>query len=106
MYDTEGGWLHLSTEELVAGAVRAQAQQWPGVKLKVGKPDLAEDAERLQAVRAAVGPRMHIMVDANQSMSYAQAMRWAHMLEDYSVFWFEEPLPAARRRRNFSIGNI
>ena len=94
MYDTEGGWLHLSTEELVAGAVSAQEQGWPGVKLKVGKPDLAEDAERLQAVRAAVGPRMHIMVDANQSMSYAQAMRWAHMLEGYGVFWFEEPLPA------------
>jgi L-alanine-DL-glutamate epimerase-like enolase superfamily enzyme len=94
LYDTEGGWLHLGTEELIAGAVRAQDQGWPGVKLKVGKPDLSEDAERLQAVRAAVGPRMHIMVDANQSMTYPRAKRWAHMLEQYDVFWFEEPLPA------------
>jgi L-alanine-DL-glutamate epimerase-like enolase superfamily enzyme len=94
LYDTEGGWLHLSTEQLVDGAVLAQAQGWPGVKLKVGKPDLCEDAERLQAVRSAVGPSMHIMVDANQSMTCAQAKRWAHMLERHDVFWFEEPLPA------------
>ncbi|MGH2346882.1 MAG: mandelate racemase/muconate lactonizing enzyme family protein, partial [Chloroflexota bacterium] len=56
LYDTEGGWLHLSTEQLVAGALHSKAQGWPGVKLKVGKPHLAEDAERLAAVRAAVGP--------------------------------------------------
>ncbi|MGH2389380.1 MAG: enolase C-terminal domain-like protein, partial [Chloroflexota bacterium] len=61
---------------------------------KVGKPHLAEDAERLAAVRAAVGPHMHIMVDANQSMTGAQARRWAHMLEQAGVYWFEEPLPA------------
>jgi L-alanine-DL-glutamate epimerase-like enolase superfamily enzyme len=94
LYDTEGGWLHLSTEELVAGALRSQAQGWPGVKLKVGKPHLAEDAERLAAVRAAVGPRMHIMVDANQSMTFAQAKRWARVLEQADVYWFEEPMPA------------
>ena len=94
LYDTEGGWLHLSTAELVAGAVSAQQQGWSGIKIKVGKPDLSEDAERLQAVRAAIGPRMHIMVDANQSMTCAQAKRWAHMLEQHDVYWFEEPLPA------------
>ena len=94
LYDTEGGWLHLSTEQLVAGAVHSQAQGWPGVKLKVGKPHLAEDGERLAAVRAAIGPRMHIMVDANQSMTVARARRWARMLEQAAVYWFEEPLPA------------
>ena len=94
LYDTEGGWLHLTTEQLVAGAVQSRELGWPGVKLKVGKPHPEEDAERLQAVRAAVGPRTHIMVDANQSMNYPQAKRWAHMLERFDIFWFEEPLPA------------
>ncbi|SCL35137.1 hypothetical protein GA0070624_5177 [Micromonospora rhizosphaerae] len=37
LYDTEGGWLQFSTEELVAGAKASQAAGWPGVKLKVGK---------------------------------------------------------------------
>ena len=33
LYDTEGGWLHLTTEELVAGAVASKKKGWPGVKL-------------------------------------------------------------------------
>ena len=94
LYDTEGGWLQLSTEELVSGAQESKARAWSGVKLKVGKPHAAEDLERLQAVREAVGPEMDIMVDANQSMTYAEARRRARMFEEVDVFWFEEPLPA------------
>jgi L-alanine-DL-glutamate epimerase-like enolase superfamily enzyme len=94
LYDTEGGWLQLSTEELVSGALESKARGWPGVKLKVGKPRAAEDLERLRAVREAVGPEMDIMVDANQSMTYAEARRRARMFEAVDVFWFEEPLPA------------
>lgn len=94
LYDTEGGWLQLSTEELVAGAKAAQAAGWLGVKLKVGKPDPAEDAERIAAVRAAVGDRLDVMVDANQSLTAAEAIRRARLLEPYGLAWFEEPLPA------------
>jgi L-alanine-DL-glutamate epimerase-like enolase superfamily enzyme len=94
LYDTEGGWLHLSTEELVAGARQAIAQGWPGVKMKVGKPSPFEDLERLRAVREAVGPHVHIMVDANQSMTYPEAKRRARLFEEIDLFWFEEPLPA------------
>ena len=94
LYDTEGGWLHLSTEELVAGARRSIAQGWPGVKLKVGKPSPFEALERLRAVREAVGPHVHIMVDANQSLTYPEAKRRARVFEDIDPFWFEEPLPA------------
>jgi L-alanine-DL-glutamate epimerase-like enolase superfamily enzyme len=49
LYDTEGGWLHLSTEELVAGAKAAAATGWGAVKVKIGKPDVGEDLERLCA---------------------------------------------------------
>lgn len=94
LYDTEGGWLHLSAEELVAGARRSVAQGWPGVKLKIGKRDPSEDLERLMAVRTAVGPRIDIMVDANQSLTYPDAKRRARLYEAADLFWFEEPLPA------------
>jgi L-alanine-DL-glutamate epimerase-like enolase superfamily enzyme len=94
LYDTEGGWLHLSTEELVAGARGSAAQGWGGVKLKVGKPDPVEDLERLTAVREAIGSRMDIMVDANQSLSYPDAKRRARLYESVDLFWFEEPMPA------------
>jgi L-alanine-DL-glutamate epimerase-like enolase superfamily enzyme len=94
LYDTEGGWLQLSIDELVAGARASVAKGWPGVKLKVGKPDAAEDIERLAAVRAAIGPRIHLMADANQSMTFAEAKRRARLFEPFDLFWFEEPLPA------------
>jgi L-alanine-DL-glutamate epimerase-like enolase superfamily enzyme len=93
LYDTEGGWLHLSAEELVASAKASQAAGWPGVKLKVGRSPV-EDAARLSAVRAAVGPDLDLMVDANQSQTAADAIRRARLLEASDPYWLEEPLPA------------
>ncbi|MGW4489160.1 mandelate racemase/muconate lactonizing enzyme family protein [Amycolatopsis sp. NPDC004368] len=94
VYDTEGGWLQLTTDELVVNARKAKAAGFRGGKLKVGKPTSAEDAERLAAVRAEVGPGWEIMVDANQSMTAAEAVRRARTYEPLDIAWFEEPLPA------------
>ncbi|WUR84824.1 mandelate racemase/muconate lactonizing enzyme family protein [Streptomyces phaeochromogenes] len=94
VYDTEGGWLHLSAEELVKGALHAQESGWAGVKIKVGRPHPAEDAERLRAVREAVGPSLHIMTDANQSQTASSVLRLVAALEPYDPYWLEEPLPA------------
>lgn len=94
LYDTEGGWLHLSTGELVENAVKARANGWAGVKIKIGKEHPQEDVERVGAVREAVGRHMQLMVDANQSMTLAEARRRARLLEPYDLAWLEEPLPA------------
>jgi L-alanine-DL-glutamate epimerase-like enolase superfamily enzyme len=94
LYDTEGGWLHFSTEELVDQALASKARGMRGVKIKVGKPRGHEDAERLGAVRAAVGPDFDLMIDANQSLTSAEAIRRAAAFEPFDIFWFEEPLPA------------
>jgi L-alanine-DL-glutamate epimerase-like enolase superfamily enzyme len=94
LYDTEGGWLHYDTDELVAQALESQRRGLNGVKIKVGKPRGHEDAARLAAVRDAVGPGMDIMVDANQSLTAAEAIRRAALFEPLDIFWFEEPLPA------------
>lgn len=94
MYDTEGGWLQLSTDDLVTGAKAAAEAGWQGVKVKVGKPTAVEDLERLRAVREAVGPRFALMVDANQSMTCAEAIRRAELFAPLHLGWFEEPLPA------------
>lgn len=94
MYTTEGGWLHIPTEDLVADALDAQAKGFSGSKIKIGRPHLSEDRARLKAVREAVGPGYEIMVDANQSMSRAEATRRARVLEEFDIAWFEEPMPA------------
>ena len=94
MYTTEGGWLHIPTDDLVADAVEAKAAGFSGSKIKIGSPHLSEDRARLAAVREAVGPGYEIMVDANQCFSRAEATRRAQVLEDYGIAWFEEPMPA------------
>lgn len=94
LYTTEGGWLQLSKEALVADAVAMKAASFAGAKLKIGKPDIAEDKARLAAVREAVGDTFLIMVDANQSFSLAEAKRRADMLAEFDIHWFEEPMPA------------
>lgn len=94
LYTTEGGWLHLSVDDLVADAVDAKSQGFSGSKVKIGKKHLSEDRDRLRAVREAVGDEYEIMVDANQGFSLSEAIRRAKMLEEINIGWFEEPLPA------------
>ncbi len=94
MYTTEGGWLHISTDDLVADALAAQAAGFSGSKVKIGRPHLSEDRARLRAMRDAVGPGYEIMVDANQSFTLSEAKRRATVLEELDIAWFEEPLPA------------
>lgn len=93
-YTTEGGWLHLDADDLVKDALDAQAKGFSGSKIKIGKPHISQDRQRLASVREAVGPAYEIMVDANQAFSRAEATRRARMLEEFDIGWFEEPMPA------------
>lgn len=94
LYTTEGGWLHLPPEALVEDALKAREAGFSGSKIKVGRPHVAEDAARLSAVRAALGPGFEIMVDANQAFTISEAIRRARHFEPLDLAWFEEPLPA------------
>jgi L-alanine-DL-glutamate epimerase-like enolase superfamily enzyme len=94
VYDTEGGWLHLSISQLVDNALETKGRGFQGVKIKVGKPHVTEDVKRLAAVRKAIGDSMELMVDANQGFTVAEAVRRARHFEALDLAWFEEPLPA------------
>ena len=94
VYTTEGGWLHLSTDQIVEQTLAAQAAGFQGAKIKVGLPHLSQDVARLKAVREAVGPGFEIMVDANQCFTLSEALRRAPRYAELGIAWFEEPLPA------------
>ncbi|KAM9861676.1 o-succinylbenzoate synthase [Leucobacter sp. BZR 635] len=93
-YDTENGWLHISTDELVAGIVAVKEGGMRAAKVKVGKPTVQGDVERLRAVREAVGDDFEIFVDANQSFTVPEAIRRAAAFAELGIGWLEEPLPA------------
>lgn len=63
-----------------------------GVKIKIGKPNLDEDIKRIAAVRDLIGPDTTFMVDANYSMSVDEALKAAHAMKPYDIYWFEEPI--------------
>ena len=62
-----------------------------GVKIKIGQPTLAEDVERIAAVRDLIGPDTAFMVDANYSLLVDQAIEAARAFEPFDLIWFEEP---------------
>jgi o-succinylbenzoate synthase len=57
-------------------------------KLKVGLPD---DADRVAAVRAAVGPWPAVRVDANGSWSVDEAVHAIRAIEDHDLEFVEQP---------------
>ena len=63
-----------------------------GVKIKVGRKDLAEDVARVRAVRELMGDGITFMVDANYALSVEQAIRAADAFAPYDITWLEEPI--------------
>lgn len=88
------GWLNYGIAELERVCAAAMEQGFRGVKIKVGAPTLAEDARRIEAVRAVIGPDAPLMVDANQVFGFAEALRRGTVYQDLGCYWFEEPLRA------------
>jgi L-alanine-DL-glutamate epimerase-like enolase superfamily enzyme len=88
------GWLNYDDDEVQRVCARAMEQGFRAIKIKVGYPTAEEDARRVETVRAAIGRGAALMVDANQSLSTAEAIRRARLFEELGCAWFEEPLPA------------
>ncbi len=92
-YNTDGGWLSLSLEQVVANCRRfVEEEGYRGVKIKIGLPDPREDLRRVRAVRAAIGPEIKLGVDGNGRWDLPTALRLAPAFADLDLMWFEEPL--------------
>ena len=88
------GWLNYGIDRITEICAQAVGQGFPGVKMKVGAPTLKEDIARVEAVRAAVGDDVDLMVDANQSLSTAEAIRRGRAFQELGCLWWEEPILA------------
>jgi L-alanine-DL-glutamate epimerase-like enolase superfamily enzyme len=89
------GWLNYDDEEVRRICTEAVRQGFTAVKIKVGYPTLAQDIERVQVVRQAIGDDIKLMVDANQSLTTAEAIRRGRAFQNLGCQWWEEPIPAA-----------
>jgi L-alanine-DL-glutamate epimerase-like enolase superfamily enzyme len=88
------GWLNYDDEEVRRICAQAVSQGFRAVKIKVGYPTLAQDLRRIETVREAVGPDVGLMVDANQSLTVAEAIRRGRAFQEMGCTWWEEPIAA------------
>jgi L-alanine-DL-glutamate epimerase-like enolase superfamily enzyme len=90
-----GGFCSYSLERL-----RDQLAGWvedgiPRVKMKISR-EPERDAERLDAVREAIGDLVELYVDLNGAFGAKEALGWAERLRrDWGVSWYEEPVSSA-----------
>lgn len=75
--------------EEMAGYVR---DGFRAVKMKVGRPGLADEEARVRAAREAIGPDVALMLDANNAWSdVPTALQYVRRFEPYDPYWIEEP---------------
>ena len=93
-----------SPQRRVDDVQRMLSEGYKAVKFRFHLADPREDLKVVEAVRAAVGDRIEIMVDANQAgvepghgghrtWGFPTALAVARELERMKVRWLEEPLP-------------
>ncbi len=98
------GELHAPAQR-VEEVLRFREQGFRAVKIRMRHEDIQRDLEVVSSVREAVGNTMEIMVDANQGWrmpgdvrrpwDLKRALYVARELEQYGVYWLEEPLDHA-----------
>jgi len=80
-------------EELIEEARASLARGYKAVKLRVGDTP-ARDIERMRAIRAAFGPGLEILTDANIGYSVDDVRRVMPAMDELGIGWLEEPFPA------------
>jgi mandelate racemase len=84
-----------SIDKLEKEALELLDEGFRAVKLRLGRLDARDDLKALRAVKKAIGPDVTLMVDFNQGLSVAEALKRGHMIDDEGgVTWIEEPIRA------------
>ena len=92
-YASDGLWYSMPIEDLQASARAHVDAGYDKIKLRLGaggSPD--DEANRVRAVRDAVGPNVGIMVDGTESWDEAQASATGRALQEAGIIWLEDPV--------------
>ncbi len=91
-YNSNGLWLK-EPQEVASEALELRDEGgFSGLKLRLGRDRPAEDLATVEAVRAAVGDDMALMVDFNQGLHLGEALERCHAIDDLGLAWIEEPI--------------
>jgi L-alanine-DL-glutamate epimerase-like enolase superfamily enzyme len=87
-----GGWAPLPK---IGDEVRRYVDSgFKAIKMRVGSKDgpVGASAARVAAARNAIGPSLELMVDAHGTFNVSEAKRFARLVQDANLRWFEEPV--------------
>lgn len=92
-YASGGYYWPGKTDDDLADEMRAFAEEgYKAVKIKVGKLTPTQEGARMGKVRAAIGPDVHLMLDANNAWpDLTTALQYMEQLEPHRPYWIEEP---------------
>ncbi|MDQ4135060.1 MAG: mandelate racemase [Pseudomonadota bacterium] len=101
-YNSSGLGL-IGAEAAADQAVQLLEGGFKAVKLRLGYATLAEDLSVVAAVRRRLPDEVQLMVDYNQALSLAEALKRGRALEGEGVYWLEEPIRHDDYRGNAAL---
>ncbi len=91
-YNSNGLWLR-EPKAVAAEAIElCDEGGFRGLKLRLGREKIRDDEAALDAVRNAVGEKVHLMVDFNQGLHFGEALQRCHAIDGFGLAWIEEPI--------------
>ena len=90
-YDTSVGWFNYSDDYVRENCLKAVANGFTALKLKVGSSDPDRDIRRAHIVRETAGDGVRVMLDANQQWNLPQAIDICRRFAPVNPYWIEEP---------------
>ncbi len=92
-YASGGYYIDGKTPEMLGEEVARYVDMgFQAVKIKIGRLGPSDEEERVAAARAAVGPNVLLMLDANNAWSdVPTALRYMERFKGYDPYWIEEP---------------
>ncbi|MEO8037446.1 MAG: enolase C-terminal domain-like protein [Betaproteobacteria bacterium] len=66
--------------------------KFSAVKMRLGRPDFAQDLAAVRAVKARIGEGITLMCDFNQSLTWSEGIRRGRALDYEGLYWIEEPV--------------
>jgi mandelate racemase len=91
-YNSNGLWLRQPEAVAEEAPELRDEGGFTGLKLRLGRERISDDLATLDAVRRAVGEDIHLMVDFNQGLNLAEALKRCHAIDDHGLAWIEEPI--------------
>jgi o-succinylbenzoate synthase len=81
-------------ENAIIRAREAVQAGYSCIKLKVGNAPPDVEIARIAAIRKAIGPDIHLRLDANEAWTLAEAVSILSSCASYDIQYVEQPLPA------------